>query len=124
MGKIDSPVKKYSGYVILPDFYGYGELIAWTEAIDKADTLIEGEDTSAVPLAKMLPYLDARALAILPMVSEWHIDGLGDKPEKLPATPIIAAKRFNFWLSGEIWNVINGDELAVDPTSGGVSTPG
>lgn len=122
MGKqITSPVKKYPGYCVLPDFYGYGELIAWTDAISKVD---EGEQAESVPMVELLPKLEARAKAIIPMVQEWHIEGLPEKPERLPATPIQSAVKLNYWLSGEIWRLINEDSEAVDPTTGDASTGG
>ena len=121
MGKrIESPVKRYTGYVILPDFYDYGQLIAWTEAINKID---DGEQAESVPIAELLPKLAARACAIIPMVQEWAIEGIPAKPDRLPATPIQSAVKLNYWLSNEIWKVIN-ENGEVDPTSGDVSTSG
>ncbi len=95
---ITSPVKRFPGTVTLPDSYGFGELIQWEHHMARMGELTGAEQVATV------------AEAILPMVSEWHITGLPEKPEALPATPRVPIINLVTWLMREIGAVIDGGE--------------
>lgn len=96
MPEFTSPSKKYPGTVKLPEWYDWGRVMAYDAAIDRAraagDNALEG--------------MRLQAEAIIPMVDEWHIVGLPEKPSVLPATPLNAAVLLNKWLLSSIQSVI------------------
>jgi hypothetical protein len=94
MGKqYDSPVKRYPGYIIMPEYFNWAQMIAWDECVTKART---AEGT----LSKMA----AQADGVLLMVEEWHITGIAEKPTALPASPVRPAAELMGWIIG----IING----------------
>jgi len=95
MAKHESPVKRYPGYVIMPDYFSWEQMIAWDDCVTKAQTA-EGR----------LGALAAQADGVLAMVSEWHISGIAEHPEALPASPVTPAAQLMGWLIGIINSMI------------------
>jgi len=71
MSRIDSPSKRYPGYVILPDDLTFPQVLAWEDA-----TLEAGKTPGS--FHKVHAYIPG----VLVCVQEWHIDGF---PEPLTA---------------------------------------
>jgi len=102
-----SPVKTYPGYIVLPDYFGWEELDAWDEHMAKA---AEEERWAA-----QKKHHEHAALAV---VQEWHIEGLPENPDKLPANK--AGAKLMGWIIGIVSVMINKDDL-VDPFLSGAS---
>lgn len=113
---ITSPVKRWPGTVTLPDWYDWGRLGKWQDDWDHVSELQKAEE-------KSLLIIKAQSESIFPMIDEWHLTGILDKPDRLPATPTDDALTLHRWLIGEINKVINGDE-GVDSFLSGERTAG
>jgi len=108
MGKCESPVKEFSGYVILPDFLNVRQVRAFEDAYfgDPNEITQEGRRAFiSVGDEKVLPVL-------LDIVREWHIEGLPEKPtlEEIPMTPAEAGHNLVKWLSGELYRMYTGEK--------------
>lgn len=97
----ESPVKTYPGYIVLPEYLGWSELDKWDENIAKA---VQEERAAA-----QRKYHELAALAV---VQEWHIEGLPEHPDKLPANK--AGARLLGWIIAIVSMMINKDD-AIDP---------
>ena len=108
-----SPSKRYSGTVTLPEYYDWGQIMAYEAGLERARA--EQGDT--------LKMLSLQAEVILPMVEAWNIQGLPEHPKSLPGTPLTAATMLHGWLLRCIGEVMRAgdDEL---PFSGGASGDG
>ena len=99
----DSTVKQFPGYVDIPDRLTYPQFFEWERARERVAVLEESD-------------LMGRTYAFLPgilaIVSEWHIDGIPEKPtqDTFPATPIVPALGLIAWLIGIIGKIIGGVE--------------
>lgn len=101
---ITSPVKRFSGSVVLPDALTYPQLMAWEQALAAA----QGDGKSNTEAwSQLLP-------GILACVSEWHIAGMPERPtpETFPATPRASALKLLAWLMGEIQTTIKAEDDA------------
>ena len=95
MGKIiESPVKRFSGTVVLPDYLTFPQYDAFNECWEKAK--VEGQSQRDRNHA-VIP-------GILAVVTEWHLESIPEKPtvETFPASPIASANRLLAWLFTEI----------------------
>jgi hypothetical protein len=106
---ITSPVKRYPGEVVLPDFLTLPQLIAFEKAIAAAEALRES-GTMAEHRYALLPGLCA-------CVSEWRLmdartgADLGAlTADTFPASPRDAAANLMTWLIGEIAAMNRDDE--------------
>jgi len=96
MGKLHtSPVRRYPGHVIMPDYFSWAQMIAWDECVTKSQA-VEGT----------LPKMAAQADGVLLMVEEWHITGIAEKPTALPASPVRPAAELMGWIIGIINSMI------------------
>lgn len=109
--RIESPVKQFPGYIVLPDFYLFDRLIPWDEAV------INSQD------AQGMMSVQAVIRAALPMVDDWRIEGVEPDAEKFPATPRLAVIQFAGWLVESIKSVTEGAD-AINPPTGGASIDG
>lgn len=98
MGKrIESPVKRWPGHVIIEDPLTFPTLIAWQDTLEKLDGASWGDALSTPRLSLDL------LRGICAVVKEWHLNGLTDvTPETFPATPRVASGRLIAWLVNEI----------------------
>lgn len=96
--KIESPVKKFPGYVVLPEYLTVPQVKAITNALDDPNEPPKvGKVWAVVNQEKRLP-------AILACVSEWHLAGVPEKPEleTFPASPAKSAGNLIAWLFEEV----------------------
>lgn len=105
MGKrIECPVKKWPGSVVLVDPMGFEQYLKWKQTINAAHELVKDEK---VPWDE---YDAAVSPGIIACVEKWELEGLPEKPETLPATPRLASHKLIHWLIGEITALITEDE--------------
>ena len=93
--RIESPVKRFPGYVILSDPLSFPQVIAYQDGISAAMEL--GEATWSKIRHAVLP-------GILACVQEWGLEGVPDMPgvDTFPATPLQSAGKLVEWLQNEI----------------------
>lgn len=106
--KKESPVKKFPGHVIMPDFLTMPQVRAFEDCLDGIGKLDYGNEDRiwvSVVSEKRLP-------VILDCVKEWHIEGVPEKPDlgSFPMTPAVAANEFVGWLFGLIRELWIGEE--------------
>lgn len=98
--RADSPVPRFPGYVVLPDFLILQQVFDFETTNDKIAEL-KGDKIRRSQLAEIyLPYLFG-------VVLEWHIDGQPEKPnlQTWRATPIQASSQLIAWIFGEITKI-------------------
>jgi len=104
--KKESPVKKFPGHVILPEFLTLPQVRLFEDALDLDDleTKANGKVWMSVIAEKRLPVIFA-------CVDEWHIEGVPENPEldTFPMTPIVPAGQLVDWLFSEINKVWIGE---------------
>ena len=105
--KCQSPVKKFPGYVVLPDFLNVFQVRAFEDAYfgDPNEAAREGEKVYiSVSDEKMLPIF-------VELIKEWHIDGIPENPtvQEVPMTPAKAGHELVAWLSGELFKLYVGE---------------
>jgi hypothetical protein len=101
MGKqYDSPVKRFPGHIIMPDYFTWEQMITWDECINKAQSA-----------PGRLGAIAAQASGVLAMVEEWHITGIPVKPENLPANPPRPAAELLGWVIGIVSSMITEEEV-------------
>jgi len=93
---ITSPVKRFSGTVVLSDPLTYPQVFAFQDALEAIKEL--GGD------ANYLRVQYAALPGILKCVEEWHLEGVPAHPgaDNFPATPMASAAQLISWLFGEI----------------------
>lgn len=96
---IVSPVPRFPGEVVLPDYLNFVQEAAWQDAIEQ----IEGKTRI------MTVSFDARLgrliwPAIEAIVLEWRLQGVPEHPtlETFPTTPKLSAARLYAWIISEI----------------------
>ena len=107
--KIESPVKKFTGSVTLPDYLNIGQVRAFEDAYfgDPNKVITEGERAFvSVSDEKMLP-------VILDIVLEWNLKGQPEQPtlETLVMTPQKVGHEMVSWISGELYKLWRGEEV-------------
>ena len=105
--RAESPVEKFSGYVILPDFLNILQVRAFEDAYfgDPNELNRKGKKVFlSVSDEKMLP-------VILSIVQEWHIEGQPEKPtiETFVMSPVSDGHEFVRWLGGLLYNLWKGE---------------
>ena len=105
MGKvIESPVKKWPGSVTLSDPMSFEQYLTWKQTINAAHDLVKDNE---VPWDE---YDAAISPGIIACVEKWALQGLPEKPEKMPANPRVSSHKLIHWLIGEITALIQEDE--------------
>jgi hypothetical protein len=102
--KHESKVKKFGGYIVLPEFLNIRQVRAFEDSLGSLDNSeLDGEKRvwKSVEDEKRLPVLFA-------VVSEWHIEGVPEQPtlETFPMTPLGDAHDFIAWaymLIRDLW---------------------
>ena len=93
---ITSPVKRFSGTVVLSDPLTYPQVFAFQDTLEAIEEL--GKD------AHYLRVQYAALPGILKCVEEWHLENVPEHPqiESFPASPRNSAARLLSWLFREI----------------------
>ena len=97
MGKtIISPVKRFSGEVVLADPLTFNQVFAFQDAIATAQEL-GGTATVIQVNSSMIP-------GIIACVEEWKLENFPahPTPDNFPATPIAASMKLIAWLVTEV----------------------
>ena len=104
--KIESPVTRFPGHVILPEFLNIGQVRAFEDALGDPDAgQVENKKV-------WISLSDERRLpAVLQCVQEWHIQGVPEKPtlETFPMTPLVPAHDLLNWIFGELLKMWTGE---------------
>lgn len=94
--KIDSPVKRFPGHVILPDFLNIRQVRAFEDALPDLNEAQADENKRV-----WFSVADEKRLPVLFMVvSEWHIEGVPEHPtlDTFPMTPLKDAHSLIEWI--------------------------
>ena len=91
----DSPIKRYPGHIIMPDYFTWEQMIAWDECVSKA-----------ADAPGRMGAMAAQAAGVIAMVQEWHITGIPEHPEALPASPVRPAAELLGWVIGIVNSMI------------------
>ena len=83
--------KRWPGYVMMPDYFSFPNLLRWEQAMAKAKEAKDSNITSEF-------YLQVLPTAIS-FVQEWHIDGL---PEKVDENNFPASSGLMSWMIGVV----------------------
>lgn len=102
----ESPNKRFTGYIVLPDFWNIQQLRAFESALPKTRNDSPPDDTKRIIWKG--ENIEQRLPALIACVSEWHIAGVPEKPtlETFPVTPIADAGALVDWifeLLQDIW---------------------
>lgn len=96
--KFESPVSRWPGYIVLPDYLPFPALVAWEEAIDATKSLKKNTGVGEFYKA-LLP-------VCISFVKEWHIIGLNvnedGSPINAPDGKQIKPDYCNFPASGKL----------------------
>lgn len=102
MRTIESPVEKFPGKVVLPDYLTMPQALAYENAIREAQNL--GEDAVQSDYDKLM------VPAICECVQEWKLEGFDDiGPQNFPFTPRVASVKLIAWLFGELSSMYSPD---------------
>lgn len=105
--KRESPVERYPGHVILPEFLNVLQVRMFEDAyFGDPNDREEKEKKVYVSVSdeKMLPVL-------FKTVSEWHLENIPENPtiETFPMTPAKDGHALVMWLSGEVYKMYAGE---------------
>jgi len=111
--KIESPVEKFSGYVIISDPMTMPQVLAIEEALITSNAFFDDKKGNRILKPDVLwsaPDKEYLKGAIL-CVEEWH---LGNMPESItsdtfPFTPRAASRQLIHWLFDEVLKVYAGE---------------
>ena len=108
MPKKDSPVDKFPGHVVLPEYFTLPQVRSFENALDGYSGLLDSTEKDTVFVSVIA---EKRLPAIFACVEEWHIDGVPEDPDidTFPMTPIGAANELVSWLFGEIQSIWMGE---------------
>lgn len=110
----DTPqyIKRWPGYVVLPDALNYSQLLIWQDAID---AMIEanGDEPLTWDAAAANPRTAQHIVtALCALVNEWHLDGLPERitADLFPATPRVQSVLLIAWLCGVVASLYAGED--------------
>jgi hypothetical protein len=102
---ITSPVKRFSGTIVLPDYLTFPQFIAWRNGL---------KGVASERTVSQVAQSEDESLALLPaiyaIVSEWHLQGIPTDPAQFPATPRLAVYRLMVWLIGEVTALVGAED--------------
>jgi len=104
---LTSPVERWPGTVVLPDYFNFGQLMAWDHAMLAAQEVIERSGTWTEVDKVLLS-------GFLACVTEWKLSSFPESVsvETFPAHPRKARRKLFSWLTDEITRAIaEGDEV-------------
>ncbi len=95
--KKESPIEKFPGYVILPEWWDTSQVRAFEDAYFGNINVSEDENNlvfKSVAVDRLVPF-------ILEIVEEWHIDNVVKEPSKKEDIPHLV----NDWLKKELHKI-------------------
>ena len=106
---IVSPVDKFPGSVVMPDFLTLPQVIAFEDANEKINELRGSVPEGGSVKRSRLDEINLPV--ILAIVESWHIVGIDEKPtiENMPLTPRLASAKLIAWLMSEITGLYIGE---------------
>ena len=106
--KCDSPVKKFPGYVVLPEYLNLRQVRRVESALDGLADIKQPEGGKTLWFGVIE---ENRLPVVLECVQEWHIEGIPEKPtiETFPLTPASDAADLLRWLFEQIRNIWIGE---------------
>jgi hypothetical protein len=112
--KKESPVDKFPGYVILPDFLTLPQVRSFEDAIGSPN--FDPDQIDKNEKVWLSVNAERRLPVIFDVVEEWHIEGQPEEPDidTFKMTPIVAANDLVQWLFGQIRDIWLG-ETEEDP---------
>lgn len=104
--KLESPVKRFPGYVVLPEYLTIPQVQAITKALG---------DPNEIPGGKLVWQADAdvkNVPVVLACISEWHLSGVPENPtvETFPMSPRKSAHDLIQWLAGAVMKLWDAEE--------------
>jgi len=107
--KKDSPVERFPGHVILPEYLTLSQVRAFEDVLDSVRDRFAVDDSEESEKIVWLSVVSEERLPVILMcVNEWHIEGVPDKPtiDIFPMTPVANANDLVKWLFDlirELW---------------------
>lgn len=106
-----SPVKRFPGHIVLPDFLNIRQVRMFQDAFYGDPNELQASDQE--PDKKVFVSInDERLLPVLlELVQEWHIKKVPEKPtvETFPATPVLACHELIQWVTLELYRLYLGE---------------
>jgi hypothetical protein len=110
MIKRESPVKAFTGYVLLPEYLLPDQFLVWSQAVDEA-TRLRGEVDGQATIEQVFAINRAWETGICAIVQEWHLERIAEvAPGKFPVTPVKSANALRAWLIDSIVEIVNAEE--------------
>jgi hypothetical protein len=112
MRRVDSTVKRWPGYIELPDFLTLPQLIVWNDAFQLARQYTgEGPGPGQRIVTDLPRYNHAMLSAACAIVAGWNLDGLGElKADTFPATPLRPAQALQRFIVDAVADLIRIDD--------------
>jgi len=114
--KIESPVERFSGHVIIADPMTMPQVLAIEESLIKSNVFFDDkkdkEGRRFLKRNAMTGMLDSEAIrGIMPCVEEWHLGNIPENvsAENFPFTPRPASHELIQWLLDEILKIYLGE---------------
>ena len=105
--KHDSPSKRFTGYIVLPDNWNIFQLREFEKTLPAPDEEVKGGRVYlGEAIEKHLP-------AVLKCVTEWHIEGVPSAPtdETFPVLPVADVSEFVHWIYGLLVDQWMGEQV-------------
>ena len=108
--RIESPVKRFPGYVILPEYLTVPQVRAITTALGDPIKTDEGDKYQALTFAVKTD--EIRLPAVIACISEWHLAGIPEHPalDNFPMSPMSSVHKLLDVLLAEIIKLWQGED--------------
>ena len=105
--RVESTVKRWGGFLILPEYMTYQQLLAWENAINATKVKEGGKEPTTIEFyGALLP-------VAISLVTEWHIEKL---PEIVTVENIPGSLALVGWLVESVTKLFN-ETNEIDPNS-------
>lgn len=118
----DCPIPRFAGYIILPDYLNYEQVILWRKTAAETLPLFEGDpskpgDLHIRPGVVFEQFKAARLPALLLCVEEWHLQNVPahPTPATFPATPLKSAEKLYTWVRDLVDNLFAAEDEDENP---------
>lgn len=108
---ITSPVDKFPGTVVLPDFLLMPHVLAFESMSDRLREMVKAHDGDSETVMKLSEFDVIKLPVILLIVQEWHIQNVPDKPtvDTFPFSPRVESSKLISWINQEVIKLYNGE---------------